>query len=726
MIPEELQVLPQWVGWEKRVRNGRATKVPVSLDTNQPIDITDPANFREYPIDKTNRGFAFTKADPYIGVDLDNCVDETGQLKEWAADIVSELDSYTERSQSGNGVHILLRGSLPANTRKGHIEMYDCDRYFALTGDLYDPYSTEIEDRQQEIDRLYAELCPEDECRPPAVKQEVPVDDEDLLNRIRRSRQGQRFEKLWAGDLSDYDGDHSRADFDLCGILAFWTGNDEPRMDALFRRSGLYRDKWERTDYRDRTLHNALQGEVYKPPKDDDLQVPDHIKGKHNEIAWRTLAQTDLVYMPERDTFFQYGINSKCRGIWEDIGRDGAVLDRIFWPVLLERGEVPKSTILNECTRSLKAQAVAPPDFNRADNLVTFKDCVLDLDSYDEGEFQIYPHMSDNYSTTYVNVNWQEKVVMDIDSMSHCPHFDRLLEHGLNMKNISPKEYAQRRKAVLQMLGYCLLPHNELQRFHMIQGKPRSGKSVLIEVLQQMIPPRFRNSLELSAMSDKFAFASLEEKQLNICSESATNDKVGEDRLKRITGGDTVQIEQKNKPSYETKIPCHFIVVCNEKPKFYDPSGATHKRLEIILWEGDTVPEEDRDRKLFKRIKPEIPWIVRLAMVEIAEVLRTGEWSRSPATLKKLRDYENWCNPVLDFVTECCVLIPDARVCENQLFDAFERYCEETGRLFHKQKPNFGTVLNERFSIERAPRSAHSRHMLAGIQLKPEYEYQLN
>ncbi len=46
----------------------------------------------------------------------------------------------------------------------------------------------------------------------------------------------------------------------MCSLLAFWSGPEPERIDALFRQSKLYRDKWERADYRDRTIQKALEG----------------------------------------------------------------------------------------------------------------------------------------------------------------------------------------------------------------------------------------------------------------------------------------------------------------------------------------------------------------------------------------------------------------------------------------------------------------------------------
>ncbi len=78
-----------------------------------------------------------------------------------------------------------------------------------------------------------------------------------------------------AGDMSDYNDDHSRADLALCGLLARRLNNDPFKIDEEFRKSCLYRDKWERDDYRARTILKAIgagQLQVAEEPEglDDD------------------------------------------------------------------------------------------------------------------------------------------------------------------------------------------------------------------------------------------------------------------------------------------------------------------------------------------------------------------------------------------------------------------------------------------------------------------------
>ena len=95
----------------------------------------------------------------------------------------------------------------------------------------------------------------------------VSLDDRALLEKMFAAKNGSRVRSLWQGDTSDYAGDDSSADLALLDSLAFWTGRDPSRMDSMFRQSGLYRPKWDRQDYRERTIAKAIAGctESYAP-----------------------------------------------------------------------------------------------------------------------------------------------------------------------------------------------------------------------------------------------------------------------------------------------------------------------------------------------------------------------------------------------------------------------------------------------------------------------------
>ena len=150
---------------------------------------------------------------------------------------------------------------MPAGERVGarrSIEVYGYGRYFTLTGHRLNGTS-EIAERTDEMASFCAKVF-----GPPPPGRIHPrhstsvLSDAEIIERARSSANGAKFMRLWAGDTSEYDGDDSVADLALLGVLAFWT-QDVDQLDRLFRRSGLYRPKWERSDYRARTIGKAVQ-----------------------------------------------------------------------------------------------------------------------------------------------------------------------------------------------------------------------------------------------------------------------------------------------------------------------------------------------------------------------------------------------------------------------------------------------------------------------------------
>jgi len=141
-IPEEMRQRPQWVVWRLEERDGKPTKVPYIAGGVGKADTTDLMTWRSFEEAvqalETGRysgvGFVFCSGDPFTGVDLDKCRDpETGEIKEWAEKIIEALGGYAEVSQSGTGVHIIVRGKGP-NKKRGGVEAYSSERYFAMTG----------------------------------------------------------------------------------------------------------------------------------------------------------------------------------------------------------------------------------------------------------------------------------------------------------------------------------------------------------------------------------------------------------------------------------------------------------------------------------------------------------------------------------------------------------------------------------------------------------------
>jgi putative DNA primase/helicase len=139
IIPEQLKARPQWVVW--KAVGDKPDKVPYSARTGRRASSTDLLTWSTFQDaleayengDYAGLGFVFSSADPYTGIDLDNCVDENGEIALWALEIVRYFDSYTELSATGTGLHIIVRGEVP-NRRKGDVEVYSSKRFFTVTG----------------------------------------------------------------------------------------------------------------------------------------------------------------------------------------------------------------------------------------------------------------------------------------------------------------------------------------------------------------------------------------------------------------------------------------------------------------------------------------------------------------------------------------------------------------------------------------------------------------
>lgn len=215
------------------------------------------------------RGIGFALGGGFVGADLDHCIVPDGTIAAWAVPIIRTLDSYTEVSVSGTGIHVIARGSLPeGRRRKGGLEVYDWGRYFTVSGRHVERTRKTVEERSRELALVHSRYLRDDPVMParlPSADRSltIPADDADLLERAAKARNGAKFQALYAGDLAGH-GSGSEADLALCNLLAFWTGGDAARMDRLFRSSGLYRPKWDtrrgEQTYGQRTIAMALRG----------------------------------------------------------------------------------------------------------------------------------------------------------------------------------------------------------------------------------------------------------------------------------------------------------------------------------------------------------------------------------------------------------------------------------------------------------------------------------
>lgn len=304
-LPAGLKELRHWVLWKHAERDGKPTKVPIRADNGFPAEADNQTtwcsfeNVRE-AFDKGRGqaegvGFVFARASGISAIDLDHCRNQaTGEIDAWAEAYLDRLNSYSEISPSGTGLHVLVRASegIPKTGEDGgrqkalkgdgygpgaKIEMYSNKRFFTMTGDVLAGYPQSVEDRQDELIAIYAEVfgpveadATKDRRKVKGEAQDKPRDttaqagelpDEAIIARMLGSANAGLIEDLLDGDTSSYGGDDSAADLSLCNHLAFWCGKNKTQMDRIFRQTKLYRPKWDekrgRQTYGEMTIDKA-------------------------------------------------------------------------------------------------------------------------------------------------------------------------------------------------------------------------------------------------------------------------------------------------------------------------------------------------------------------------------------------------------------------------------------------------------------------------------------
>ncbi len=264
-IPGELKEIHQWVLWRGVMKAGKVSKVPYTL-AGKRASSTNPEDWAsfddvmaEYNAGRSDGiGLVFAPEGGLVGVDLDRCFNDQEIINPQAAEITRVLNSYAERSVSGKGLHIIVGGKLDNGIKKPDIEIYPHKRYFTMTGHVLEGYEN-LRANQSVLERLVRLVSPE---KKPQVQQPLPkksyYSNEELVLKAKAAKNGEKFSRLWSGDTTGYPS-QSEADVALLAILLYWTGGDRDRASILFEKSGLYREKWNRADYR-RRCFEFLQG----------------------------------------------------------------------------------------------------------------------------------------------------------------------------------------------------------------------------------------------------------------------------------------------------------------------------------------------------------------------------------------------------------------------------------------------------------------------------------
>lgn len=296
---DELKAQKRWFLWKYAPgKNGKPTKIPCSAagkktGTNREYSKTwvsyDEAIEAKGIQDASGIGFVIPDGMYFLDIDSRDTSDPLVQ------DLIKRHGTYAEISPSGKGLHLLgtcdnaqlpfvwdedkqretLQSGFYQKNPNNHIELYFghiTNRYATFTGDSISEadLTDGTEACLETLDRHMRRSSSQEDKAPESSSESL--EDFDIIASLRKQRNAEKFSRLY--DQGDWRscgyGSQSEADAALCSLIAFRVGNDPEAVDRIFRKSALYRPKWERKDYRSTTITGAIEschGEFYSEEK---------------------------------------------------------------------------------------------------------------------------------------------------------------------------------------------------------------------------------------------------------------------------------------------------------------------------------------------------------------------------------------------------------------------------------------------------------------------------
>lgn len=739
-IPQELKGYKNWVCWQAypdpKSHSG-ISKKPVNPKTGGLAQSNNPETWSDFEtaVRQSGKysgiGFMFSNS-PFFGVDLDDMPNDIEDYQNGGADnIISEfvntLQSYTEFSQSKTGVHIICKGTLPEGRRKakndsGGFEMYENGRFFVVTGNYCSEYGY-INDCTESVKPLHSKYLGKT-AEPKPNRQNITVNlnsVDDIVRAACSAKNGSLFKALYSGDFSAYSS-QSEADMAFCNMLAFWCGCDAEKMDAIFRQSGLMRDKWDRkqsgTTYGVITLQKAISGcsQTYNPKKQNDysisigngkvIQTVDEEKMRAytfddmgNAERFVDLFGENVRYCYTEKKWYFY---NSMRWSVDNLGVILRMADKCVEAMKAEAklylqadeesgGDMAKnfekhmkSSRSNKSKKAMLSEVehhipILPIQMDRYKMALNTPSGIINLKNGD-----VKAHNPEYYFTKITSVDCAEA--------ADCPRWLAFLD-DIFAGDKDLIRYIQ--KAV----GYSLTGSTAEQCAFFLYGTGRNGKSTFIDVIRDVFGDYAANiqpetimvkSSQSNAINSDIA--RLKGARLVTSVEPNEGVRLNEGLLKQLTGDDTVTARKLYSEEFEFKPEFKLWMATNHKPIIRGTDTGIWRRIHMIPFNVQ-ISEDKVDKNLTHKLKAEMTAIFKWCIDGCLMWQREG-LQMPAAVLKSVREYRREMDVISAFIEDKCTL--EGTVQASMLYAAYASWADSNNE-YCMSNTKFSTELAKRF-----------------------------
>ncbi len=713
---QELMEQKIWICWNFAEVKGRRTKKPISAyDTPTGTNAAHAHTWVTYEEAKAAAekngygGVGFVIPEGYFFLDIDHMAltDPFVQL------MLERYHSYAEKSVSGEGLHIYGkcdRGQIPTYTdSKGTIrlakefytknpnngvELYVggiTNRYAVFTG-------TAVMDEPL-CDCTQAVLTTLDKNmrRKPKSSYSAKRDGDralfDTVCNLRKQKNGEKFSKLYDdGDFGDY-GSQSEADAALCAMIAFRTGPDPVAVDEVFRSSALYREKWEREDYRESTINagiEACHGTFHRSKMEHPYFIRFNEETGQPYIVVPLLAKyvrEHLDYILVRDN----GKQGLLKYVYEDgvyqLYADNMLLGVIKQYIADYDEELVRMSKVNETLQHITTDLnyVGQDELNANESLINFQNGLLHVTAT---ELNMIPHTPNVLSAIQIPCKWTGKP-------SPTPVFDSYM-HTLTNDNAAVEQL------LLEFIGACIsnIKGWRMKKSLFLVGKGDTGKSQLKSLVEMLLGKGNFIGIDLKEIEARFGTGAVYGTRLAGSSDMSFLSVDELKTFKKLTGGDSLYAEFKGQQAFEFTYSGLLWFCINRLPKFGGDDGKwVYDRIMVVDC-PNVIPKEKQDKQLLDKMYAERDGIVYKAVTALQTVIKNGYRFSEPQSVSNARNiYMEENNTVISFFNECMCPWQDGKINRHcttgRIYRVYQAWCRENNNGYAKTAKEFREGLEE-------------------------------
>ena len=703
----------------------------------------------------------------YFFIDIDHRQLEDPLVK----DIMAKVNSYTELSLSGNGIHIyglcdperfptrVKNGKKCLDDKRYYVKHNDIEIYIggltnkaaAFTGnavrdiDLSDGTGGILAVLDKYMRR--SSEAPEDPAEVPALELSDPDDLEDialdLICDLGRQANGDKFKRLFnAGDISEY-GSQSEADAALCAIIAYRIGANYALMDHIFRESALYRDKWDREDYREATMRKGVEAcrgifhySLMQPSR---AEIVEKLKGlraafrMHDDMNTARLFVAIYgdrhIYCPEWRSWMQYD-GLKLIKDTEGVGATQSMKE--FVEALLEYA-VKGSGLTGENDTKYKKYVASLGDYRPRKRIL---DDAKSEGSINAAEFDSNTNLLNCLNGTLdltkgviLKQHDPKDMITKLAPVEYDP--EARAERWIRFLDEVLQGNKEKIRFLQKYAGLSLTGDTSEETMTILYGATtRNGKSTYVETLLYLLgdyaltirPETLANKKGRDGNHASSDIARLKGARLVSASEPPKGMLFDAAQLKAMTGRDTITARRLYQDEIEFTPQFKLLMNTNYLPQIGDSTLFTSGRINVVTFDRH-FEEHEQDKELKDKLRDpaELSGILNWCL-EGLRLYRLEGLKPPKCVIEATAAYKEQSDRIAEFINDVLEEAKGGCLTAKTLYTVYSEWSRKSGYGTEGKQTFFRDLKDRNLMISNATINGKTvRNVIPGYQIATEY-----